>query len=57
MRKELPEKLYIINYAKLSNDKLIELWLTGELPDEEIQKIENLLKENDVIQEINPEHQ
>lgn len=54
MNKE--EKLYQINFAKLSTDSLLALWLTDQpiLGEGDMSIIGNILKEKGVIKEFKP---
>jgi len=51
MNKKSEEKLWSINFSKLSNDMLLELWFRQppELPPEDYQKVVKILKEREVI--------
>ena len=42
-----------VNFEKLSNDRLLEMWATEAMPDDEDrEKIERILKERDVIRYV-----
>ena len=53
----MSKEIYAINYGKLSSDKLLEIWATESVEGDDLKKIENILKQRDVIREIAPKPQ
>ena len=49
----IKEKIYQLDYNKLSNDKLLELFFNEVSGEEELLKMEKILKQREVIKEVN----